>query len=125
MSETSPGRWSDSSSSHSSPRWCWRARKGEEGAALRISLGLRNPFSFLFVSSRREQYLAQYVLREHARGRSLEDVLADPYVRNRSTEEDRLRLLERPEVVAALGDRDVAELRRTLAHAKTAAGAGT
>jgi hypothetical protein len=46
-------------------------------------------------------------------------------VRNRSTEENRLRLLERPEVVAALGDRDVAELRRTLADAKTAAGAGT
>ena len=75
---------------------------------------MRNPFSFLFVSGRRETYLAHYVLREHARGRSLADVLDDPYVRNRSTPEERARLLEHPEVVKALGDRAVAELKRTL-----------
>jgi hypothetical protein len=91
---------------------------------MRISFGLRNPFSFLFVSPRHEQYLAQYVLGEHARGRSLEDVLADPYVRNRSTAEERVRLLERPEVVVALGDRNLAELRQTLAQAKTVVGGG-
>jgi len=75
---------------------------------------LRNPFSFLFVSSRREQYLAHYVVREAGRGRSLEEVLADPYIRNRSTPEERARLLERPEVVAAIGDRTVADLKRAL-----------
>jgi len=84
----------------------------------------RNPFSFLFVSSRREQYLAAYVVREHSRGRSLEDVLADPYVRNRSTADQRARLLDDPEVVAALGERAVAELRRTLVHSDTATRAG-
>ena len=69
------------------------------------------------MSSRREQYLTQYVLREYARGRSLRDVLEDPYVRNRSTPEERARLLERPEVVAAIGEQAVADLRRSLASA--------
>lgn len=77
----------------------------------------RNPFSFLFVRSRQDQYLVQYVLRESARGRSLQDVLEDPYVRNRSTPEERARLLERPEVVAAIGEQAVDDLRRSLASA--------
>ncbi|HEY8409070.1 MAG TPA: hypothetical protein VIK66_13915 [Gaiellaceae bacterium] len=77
----------------------------------------RNPFSFLFVRSRRDQYLVQYVLREYARGRSLGGILEDPYVRNRSTPEERARLLERPEVVAAIGEQAVADLRRSLASA--------
>ena len=64
----------------------------------------RNPLAFLFASSRREQYLAHYVIREHARGRSLEDILDDPYVTNRCTPEQVRRVLERPEVVRALGD---------------------
>jgi hypothetical protein len=79
----------------------------------------RNPFAFLFVRSRQDRYLVQYVLRESARGRSLQDVLEDPYVRNRSTPEERARLLERPEVVAAIGEQTVAELRRSLASARS------
>jgi hypothetical protein len=75
----------------------------------------RNPFSFLFASSKRDQYLAQYVLRECSRGRSLEDVLSDPFVRNRSTADERARLLERPEIVAAIGENAVAEMKRQLA----------
>jgi hypothetical protein len=67
----------------------------------------RNPFSFLFATSKREQYLAQYVIRECRRGRALEDVLDDPYVTNRSTAEQRARLLERPEVIAAIGGQSV------------------
>ncbi len=82
---------------------------------MRIRFKGRNPFAFLFVRSRREEYLSHYVLREHARGRSLQDVLGDPYVRNRSTPEERARLLERPEIVAAIGDRAVADLREALA----------
>ena len=54
----------------------------------------------------------RYVLREHTRGRSLQEVLDDPYVRNRSTPEQRARLLDRPEVVAALGERALADLSR-------------
>ena len=91
---------------------------------MRVSLGIRNPFSFLFVSSKREQYLAEYVLRENARGRSFEDILADPYVRNRSTAEERARLVERPEVVKALGEGAVAELTRSLQEAGRAARVG-
>lgn len=71
----------------------------------------RNPLAFLFAPSRRERYLVRYVLREHGRGRLLADVLDDPYVRNRSTHEERARLLEQPEVVAAVGESTLAELR--------------
>ena len=76
-----------------------------------------NPFSSLFAPSRRDQYLAEYVIREHGRGRSLEDVLADPYVRNRTTPEQRARLLDRADVVGAIGDHTVEELKRSLAGA--------
>jgi hypothetical protein len=64
---------------------------------------LRELFSAFFGRSRREQHLERYVLREHARGRSLEEILNDPYLRNRSTEAERARLLDRPEIVAAVG----------------------
>jgi hypothetical protein len=74
----------------------------------------RNPFRFLFGSSRREDFLARYVLREHARGRPLAEILDDPYVRNWSTPEERRRLLEVPEVVAALGENALEDLRRAV-----------
>ena len=74
----------------------------------------RNPFGSLFGSSRHEEFLARYVLREHARGRPLAEIFDDPYVRNRSTPEERARLLERPEVVAAIGDNVLQELRRAV-----------
>ncbi len=64
----------------------------------------RNPFEALFGSSRREEHLVRYVLREHARGRAFAEILDDPYVHNWSTAEQRARLVERPEVVAALGE---------------------
>jgi len=82
---------------------------------MRVRFKGRNPFAFLFVRSRREEYLSRYVLREYARGRSLQDVLEDPYIRNRSTPEERTRLLERPEVVAAIGKQTVADLKEALA----------
>jgi hypothetical protein len=62
----------------------------------------RNPFSFLFTRSSAEDRVAAYVIREHERGRDLDEVLDDPYVRNRLTESQRLRLLDRPDLVAAL-----------------------
>jgi hypothetical protein len=82
---------------------------------VRISFKQRNPFASLFARSRREEYLSRYVLREYAGGRSLQEVLDDAYVRNWSTPEERARLLERPEVVAAIGERAVADLREALA----------
>ncbi|HZQ65096.1 MAG TPA: hypothetical protein VFA66_07720 [Gaiellaceae bacterium] len=80
---------------------------------MRIFKG-RNPLRSLFPSSRREDFLARYVLREHARGRPLTEILDDPYVRNRSTPEEQRRLLDLPEVVAALGENALDELRRAV-----------
>jgi hypothetical protein len=74
----------------------------------------RSLFASVFAPSRSDDYLARYVLREHARGRALAEVLEDPYVRNRSTAGERVRLLERPEVVAALGETALSELRLSL-----------
>jgi hypothetical protein len=81
---------------------------------VRISVRGRSPFAFLFTRSKREDFLARYVLREHRRGRTLADVLDDPYVRNRSTPEQRARLLERPDVAAAIGEHALSELRLLL-----------
>jgi len=74
----------------------------------------RNRFRFVFRSSRREGFLTRYVLREHARGRPLAEIFDDPYVRNRSTPEERRRLLDLPEVVAALGENALEEMRRAV-----------
>jgi len=52
----------------------------------------------------KEDALAAYVVREHRQGRSLEDILDDPYLKNRATDEQRLRLLELPEVIRAVGE---------------------
>jgi hypothetical protein len=64
---------------------------------------LRNPFSFLFTRSSGEDRVVSYVIREHERGRDVDEILDDPYVRNRLSESQRLRLIERPELVEALG----------------------
>jgi hypothetical protein len=76
-----------------------------------------NLFHFVFGSSRREEFLARYVLRERARGRPLAEILDDSYVRNRSTPEERARLLDLPEVVTALSENALAELRRPVRSA--------
>jgi hypothetical protein len=77
----------------------------------RLSSFLRNPFSFLFARSSKEERLAAYVLREHARGRPLTEILEDPYLRNRSTPRERERLLDRPEIIHALGEDVVSSVR--------------
>ncbi len=55
--------------------------------------------------------MAQYVIREHHRGRPLAEILDDHYVTNRCTPEQIRRLLDRPDVVHALGDNLVAETK--------------
>jgi hypothetical protein len=70
----------------------------------RLSSLLRGPFSFLFASTRREERMAQYVIREHREGRSLADILDDPYVKNRCTPQEIARLLDRPELIHAIGE---------------------
>ena len=71
----------------------------------------RSPFAFLFATKGGEDRVAVYVVREHKRGRALDDILDDPYVRNRCTEREIARVLERPEVVHALGD-DIAAAKQ-------------
>jgi hypothetical protein len=68
---------------------------------------LRNPFSFLFTGSGKEDRIAAYIIREHGRGRRLSEILEDPYIRNRCTPHEIARLLEQPEVIHALGERTV------------------
>jgi hypothetical protein len=74
----------------------------------RIGDIIRSPFSFLFTRSQTEELIAEYVVREHHRGRSLNEILEDPYVANRATPDKIRRVLERPEVIHALGDDIVA-----------------
>ena len=71
----------------------------------------QNPFSFLFARSSAEERVAQYVIREHERGRDLKDILEDRYLQNRLTKQQMLRLLDRPEVVHALGETTVQSAR--------------
>lgn len=73
---------------------------------------LRNPFSFLFTRSSSEDRVATYVIREHDRGRSLAEILEDPYVRNRCNDQQRARLLDNPDIVRAVGDSVISEARR-------------
>jgi hypothetical protein len=78
------------------------------------SIKRRNPFSFLFAATKRDRYLEQYLLREYRKGRPIAEVLEDPYIRGWSTPEERARLLERPNVVSAIGENEIADLRATL-----------
>jgi hypothetical protein len=77
---------------------------------------LRNPFSFFSARSSGEERVAAYVIREHDRGRPLAEILEDPYVRNRLTPEQRNRLLDRPEVIQAIGDDAVSSVRDSLSQ---------
>jgi len=81
---------------------------------LRLASVLRNPFSFLFTRSTKEDRVAAYVIREHERGRSLDEILEDPYVRNRLTPAQRARLLDRTDIIRAVGDDTVEGARNSL-----------
>jgi hypothetical protein len=70
----------------------------------RLAALFKNPFSFLFARSSHEDRVAAYVIREHERGRALTEILDDPYVRNRLSPQEIERLLDRPELIRALGD---------------------
>ena len=77
-----------------------------------LSQFFRNPFAFLFERSSQEDRLAAYVMREHDRGRALEDILSDRYILNRTTPQQLERLLDNPDLVRALGS-DTIETART------------
>jgi hypothetical protein len=77
----------------------------------RLAEFFKSPFSFLFTRSSQEDRVAAYVIREHERGRALAEILDDPYVRNRCTPQETERLLDRPELIRALGDDVVSGVR--------------
>ena len=66
-------------------------------------MALRDLFKNLFARSQKDDLVAQYVIREHQRGRPLSEIIEDRYVQNRLSKEQVSRLLDRPEVVRALG----------------------
>ena len=74
----------------------------------------RNPFAFLFTRSSAEELVIAYLTREHRRGRRLAEILQDRYVQNRLTPQQQARLLDRPELVRALGEQDVDAARESL-----------
>jgi hypothetical protein len=74
----------------------------------------KGAFSFLGSRSQTEERIAQYVIREHHRGRPVHDILEDHYVTNRCTPEQVKRLLDRPDVLHALGENLVSETKTEL-----------
>ncbi len=57
-----------------------------------------------------EDRVVEYIIREVHNGRSLLEVLDDPYVRNRFDDEKRNNLLENPEIIEAMEQ----EIRTTM-----------
>ncbi len=74
----------------------------------------KNLFSFLFQRNSAEEHVARYVVREHDRGRSLDEILQDKYVQNRLTPEQQRRLLDRPEIVGAISGEKIDEAKASV-----------
>lgn len=49
-----------------------------------------------------EERVVEYVIREVENGRKIQDALHDPYVRNRLSDEKLQKVLESPEIIAAI-----------------------
>ncbi len=81
-------------------------------------MGLRDAvtgaFSFLRSGSQKEERVAQYVIREHHRGRTLAEILDDHYISNRLTPEQIRRLLDRGDVIHAIGDDTIASIKESV-----------
>ena len=82
-------------------------------------MALRDLFSSFFQRSSGEERVAAYVIREHDRGRDLAEILEDRYVQNRLTPDQRARLLDRPEVIKAIGNAKVQDVRQTMGTSGT------
>jgi len=72
---------------------------------------IKGALSFLGSRSQTEERISQYVIREHHHGRPLREILEDHYVTNRCTPEQIKRLLDRPDVIHALGEDLVTKTR--------------
>jgi hypothetical protein len=69
----------------------------------RLSSFFRGLFSFAGAHRAAEDRVATYVIREHRRGRRLAEILDDAYVKNRLTPQQCERLLDREDVIHAIG----------------------
>lgn len=76
---------------------------------------MSNPFSIFDPGSTRRERCVAHIVREHRLGRPLDAILGDPYLRRYCTPEQVRLLLERPELVRALGE-DVAREGRAIAE---------
>ena len=59
-----------------------------------------------------EERVVEYVIREVHNGRKLSEALADPYVKNRLSDEKLAHVLESPEVVEALEEQIAASFQK-------------
>ncbi len=59
-----------------------------------------------------EERVVEYVIREVHNGRGLGEVLKDPYVKNRLSDEKLSKVLETPEVMIALEEQIAATFKR-------------
>ena len=75
---------------------------------------IKGAFSFFASRSQNEERIAQYVIREHHRGRPLHDIVEDRYVTNRCTPDQIRRLLDRSDVLHAIGEDVVATTKTSL-----------
>jgi hypothetical protein len=79
----------------------------------KLTDSIKTLFGSLLPKSRKEDLVAEHIVREHHRGRDLTDILQDAYVTNRVTPDKVDRCLERPEVVRAIGEDLIAQQRAT------------
>jgi hypothetical protein len=61
-----------------------------------------NPYMFLGPRPFREERLRSYIVREHRAGRTVSEILADPYVSRCGSERFCWKVLEDPRTIAAL-----------------------
>jgi len=69
---------------------------------------LKSPLGFLFPGSHKEDLVAEHIIREHHRGRSLNDILDDAYVKNTIGDDKINRVLSREDVIHAIGEDTIA-----------------
>ena len=74
---------------------------------------LRNLFAFLFTRGKKDQLMAEYIIREHRKGRSLAEILEDPHVVNNYSPDEVRRLLDEPSIVHAISEDLIAAAKRS------------
>jgi hypothetical protein len=74
----------------------------------RITDTLKN---LLSPKSHKEELVAEHIIREHRKGRSLSEILDDAYVKNHITPDKINRVLERQDVIHAIGEDTIAAFR--------------